>query len=277
MCRRLLPFVLIGSAFAGCSSFTTEPPIDNVGPDNDAGADSQTDISADATSDALRQDHLGMILIPTPSGHFFIDPREVTVAEFGVVSATPWKSLATAARAECATKITWSDRSNCMGVNGVPRPPTSNNEAAVNCIDWCDAAAYCEVRGKRLCGKIGGGAQATIDAGLERSLDEWTSACRGLADNDQPYGPGFIPDRCNVADLGGAPGPSRASCQGGVPGLFDMAGNVQEWVELCTDAANCAVRGGSFRSVAAETGCTHIHVPTRLHRYDEVGIRCCAD
>jgi formylglycine-generating enzyme required for sulfatase activity len=27
----------------------------------------------------------------------------------------------------------------------------------IGCVDWCDAAAFCAWRGKRLCGKRGGG------------------------------------------------------------------------------------------------------------------------
>jgi hypothetical protein len=43
-----------------------------------------------------------------------------------------------------------------------------------------------------------------------------------------------------------------ATCQGGVPGLFDMSGNAQEWENACGNTAadagddTCHLRGGTF-------------------------------
>lgn len=56
------------------------------------------------------------------------------------------------------------------------RPACPGGACAVTCVDWCDASAYCQAVGKRLCGRIGGG--ATTWRSFERSnQSQWYNAC----------------------------------------------------------------------------------------------------
>ena len=73
-------------------------------------------------------------------------------------------------------------------------------------------------------------------------------------------------------------------CEGGYAGIFDMVGNVSEWIDDCDDTG-CAHRGGSFGSgttpdAAAELDeveCLASGHIGRLSKYGSVGIRCCSD
>ena len=84
-------------------------------------------------------------------------------------------------------------------------------------VDWNQAKAYCEWRGSEL-----------------PTEAQWEKAARGgLGGKDYPWGD-EIPD-CNRANFGGISGcVGDTSKVGSYPangyGLFDMAGNVQEWV-----------------------------------------------
>src|SRR5262249_26818167 len=122
-------------------------------------------------------------------------------------------------------------------------------------VSWYGADAFCRARGKRL-----------------PAADEWELAARGEAGRPRPWGDGELTD-CHAVNYmlgargcdGGAPGVGPV---GGSPGdrtpdgIFDLAGNVVEWmsdehvprsdrdVTYCSRVGCRAMRGGSFHREA---------------------------
>lgn len=89
---------------------------------------------------------------------------------------------------------------------------------ALNCVDWDGCRDACEWAGGRLCKET-----------------EWGSACRQSSSNSYPYGATYVEDMCNLGLYGdgkkiAAPGSFRG-CEGGLPGVYDMLGNVGEWLD----------------------------------------------
>ncbi len=149
------------------------------------------------------------------------------------------------------------------------------------------AAAACARADKRLC-----------------TREEWVAACRGERDEDFPYGPHYEDGACNVhrhnhpaqllhgdaskyhldPRLGLAqdeqgpllrPTGATARCRSawGEDALFDMVGNVDEWI----DDADGTFLGG-FYSRGTKLGCAaaiELHGPEYLDY--SLGTRCCRD
>jgi formylglycine-generating enzyme required for sulfatase activity len=100
----------------------------------------------------------------------------------------------------------------------------------------------------------------------------------------------FQRDSCNI----GAPTDAamyveevehRTACQGGYPGLYDMSGNLEEWVDGCdkdtgsSDA--CGIAGNASYTGALNPDDITCHgslfgAPRNTHYY-LLGFRCCAD
>ena len=162
--------------------------------------------------------------------------------------------------------------------------PTFNesNELPVWCIDWCDARAYCEWAGKRLCKKIDGD---PLDFDDDPVLGEWHFACSGGLQTLYPYGDDPDDTACHIDDMiNKEPVASFPGCEGGYPGLFDMQGNVHEWVDACESdepTAQCRVRGGGTYGAAVQWSCARVEAQMGFDRLDNnsrtVGARCCAD
>ena len=127
-------------------------------------------------------------------------------------------------------------------------------------INWADAAAACAAAGKRLC-----------------SPAEWESACGGPEETEFPYGDTYEPDRCNTLDHGighALPTGSMTGCTGGYPGIFDMSGNVFEWVGECLDG-ECYMAGGAFEGDHEYTHCRVVYRSVELASVSHLGFRCC--
>lgn len=152
-------------------------------------------------------------------------------------------------------------------------------------VDWCDAYAYCKQVGKRLCGKIGGGANLPADF-ADHAKSEWHNACTANGENVYPYGDNYAIDLCegqndvsstDVDDLNGAV--LTSMCIGGTsPFLYHMSGNVSEWEDSCLDGtptALCNVRGGSFGDGPAALSCAADETAARNSASLDRGFRCC--
>lgn len=116
------------------------------------------------------------------------------------------------------------------------------------------------------------------------SDDEWTFAAMGTSSRRYPWGEtgalcrraafGLVDGPCATTGVGpdsvGAH-PSGATADG----IFDLAGNVAEWVNTPSGAR---ARGGSFRTqIASELRGWSPGAPATSVRPDEVGVRCAYD
>ena len=231
----------------------------------------------------------GMNMIRVPAG-FCIDATEVTRAQYGAWLATT-PSIADQ-RTSCAFNTSFEPNIACLTTEFVCSGLDCDNHPQV-CIDWCDAAAYCAGAGKRLCGRIGGGALgATADA-LSASKSEWVYACTVGGSSGWPYGSAAISGRCNTkieTFRGTTPVGSLPGCESSLPaftGLFDLVGNVWEFQDACESTSGatdlCVYRGGSFDLLSSasqsDQGCatSYSYNSLRGNSEGDVGFRCCAD
>ena len=140
----------------------------------------------------------------------------------------------------------------------------------MNCVDYHGAEQMCGFAGARVC-----------------TEPEWLEACGGFERRPFPYGDTFDLAACNsqskemvVPDRarGTVPVGSLPGCEGGLVGLFDMAGNVAEWVGGCK-GTYCKFRGAGYfgndpvdRFAACRGVCAGNQVDFRS---PTIGIRCC--
>jgi sulfatase modifying factor 1 len=223
---------------------------------------------ASAGSSSLGACPPDMVEVGSSQARFCIDAFEVTNAKYLAFTQqhTPADLLQSGA---CQPNASFLPPVNCAST----LMDSSSGELPVVCVDWCDASAYCSSVGKRLCGRIGGGGNPRSD-----QADEWFLACSG------PDGRPQSGTACNDSSFdGSAMMPLAAAqipdCEGGVPGLFNMSGNIAEWENSCsgTDTrASCNVRGGSFLDAPSALRCASAVGSHRLSESAAIGIRCCA-
>jgi formylglycine-generating enzyme len=159
-----------------------------------------------------------------------------------------------------------------------------SRELPVVCVDFCDAEAYCSMKGKRLCGRVGGVMNDPGD-NANGAASEWYAACAGLSDNTYPYGEAASETKCNgsgysPSDMGPRDVETLSECEGSVGGLYNMSGNVAEWEWSCSSTgvnATCSTRGGSYLDGPYELRCTGSIGLGRMDASASVGFRCCAN
>jgi formylglycine-generating enzyme required for sulfatase activity len=176
----------------------------------------------------------------------------------------------------------------------LPYDPIGRTNAPVACVDWCDAKAFCEWSGKRLCGAIGGG-PVPLGSFDDEATDAWYEVCSRNGARALPYGNTYEGSFCVGIDYGVVRPvnvATVANCQGGYDAVWDMSGNVSEWEDACDASAGaadrCAHRGGAWYDLKAgaplycnsslPSDTTPMpEVLRRDTRDTHVGFRCCAD
>jgi sulfatase modifying factor 1 len=215
---------------------------------------------------------------------FSIDATEVTRGQYSDFLATQPNVLSQARR--CSE---WNG--DFVPAYGWPPSPGELDQPVVG-VDWCDAHAFCLWAGKRLCGRIGGGALG-FDEFDDAAQSQWYWACSLGGLRDYPYGDTYDGTACNGYDLHvgtAVPVGSLPGCCSNDYAVFDLSGNVQEWEDACADSADpsspprsdqveCRLRGGSFaendklylRCQAPERVGTWRHATST-----SIGFRCCS-
>jgi formylglycine-generating enzyme required for sulfatase activity len=217
-----------------------------------------------------------MAQVRRPDGScFWIDTTEVSNSDYRAFLAAQ-ADKAGQQPAPCQHNPSYEP--SCAGAAGVAGTAGSgvpDNKLPVVCVDWCDAAAFCQWDGdKRLCkapsfkGSLG---------------NEWGLACDGGGARTFSYGNSPDPQVCNssdrqvedkTVDVG-----SLSACK--TPeGVFDLSGNVSEWTDDCSPNSDendmCVFRGGSYKKSSEADTCAVLVVVARKYSDNDLGFRCCA-
>jgi sulfatase modifying factor 1 len=170
----------------------------------------------------------------------------------------------------------------CSWVNNIlPKNPQLDLAQPQVYVDWCEAAMYCQWAKKRLCGSRSGG-QLPNSTPVASSSDAWWYACSQGGLREYAYGSYWDAGACNSDNMNSQPTDvaTHAGCVGGYPGLYDMTGNVKEWIASCDNDNgnndNCRLLGGSYNDDPSHSTCDSTDTQHRDHNTDNnIGFRCC--
>lgn len=142
-------------------------------------------------------------------------------------------------------------------------PNKKGGEPGTN-LRFAQAVSSCKSRGKRLC-----------------SEQEWERACKGPSNAHFPYGNTFNAEACNTADASGqareiAASGSFSKCGSGY-GVFDLSGNVAEWVDSpFGSGGDNTVKGGGANRAGFSTRCAARVGRAPGSKDPFIGFRCCS-
>ena len=153
--------------------------------------------------------------------------------------------------------------------------PLDQADHPVANVSWSDAQTYAEWVGKRI-----------------PTEAEWEKAARGTMGQTYPWGDAFRKDNVNSGNDYGGTTPAREFPGGVSPyGVFDMCGNVMEWVadwyydeyyktapwdnpEGPPGGQYRSVRGGFYAGNKADVRCAARHWAPEVNMQDHIGFRC---
>lgn len=225
-------------------------------------------------------------LVPVEGG-YAIDATEVTRSQYLAWLNTSPPTTAQPSYCEWNTTFTPETNHVMAGCNPHTWPPDDGDDRPIGCVDWCDAYAYCQGVGKRLCGAIGGG-PAAFDDFDDATKSQWYNACSSGGVYKHPYGDEYQPGICNDGETGQPDWVRVGSldqCQStvdGYEGVYDLSGNVTEFEDSCEGTTGpqdeCRARGGSFNLFDPMFECA-IGIGTfgRGMVARDTGFRCCSD
>lgn len=216
-------------------------------------------------------------------------PKAEIPADYRPGKAEPfrWVKAPGASYSILATEVTVAQFFECVGAKVCDTQtitptsewgPTCNygrpdfGRHPINCINYMGAEQVCRFAEGRIC-----------------TDQEWLSACAGPEQRPFPYGPDFDLARCNMQGesskvdgrpLETAPVRSYKGCVGGIDGLWDMSGNVNEWVNGCK-GNYCKFLGGGYMGndpVHHFNSCSGVCAGNQKEFSSAtIGVRCCRD
>jgi hypothetical protein len=137
--------------------------------------------------------------------------------------------------------------------------PNKKGVEPVRDVDLKEATQLCNSRGKRI-----------------PTLDEFILACGGPGKALFPYGMKYIPEKCRSSlkwSDGPAPSGSHPECERN--GIYDLTGNLWEWVMIPKAFPNIA--GGAWNIGPDRSNCQGYMFLTRVVMAPSVGVRCVRD
>ena len=170
--------------------------------DYDGVVDTHEQEEIDNTHVLKELEEFGLEWIQHPKIGYYISSTETTVGQFKKCAES----------GACTDDAYQADGYGCSFSK-------DNNKLPMNCVDWIGADQFCKWIDAHIC-----------------TEDEWNAACEGTKKGQiYPYGNRYVDGNCNLGVATSSPGTieevkSRDACVGGIEGLYDMGGNLSEWL-----------------------------------------------